>query len=47
MFKRILTYSILTLIALGGFFGNIVTQKDSSTDSVVSMSYEANTTYAA
>jgi hypothetical protein len=47
MFKRILTYSILTLIALGGFFGNIVTQKDSNTNSVVSMSYETSATYAA
>jgi hypothetical protein len=47
MFKRILTYSILTLIALGGFFGNIVTQKDSNTNSVISMSYETSATYAA
>lgn len=47
MFKRILTYSILTLIALGGFFGNIVTQKDTNTNSVISMSYEANSIYAA
>lgn len=47
MFKRILTYSILTLIALGGFFGNIVTQKGINTDSVISMSYETSATYAA
>lgn len=47
MFKRILTYSILTLIALGGFFGNIHTSQDIHIKGMISISFEWNTTYAA
>ncbi len=47
MFKRILTYSLLSLVALSGFFGNIHIEMIWSNDKIVSISYTEQHTYAA
>jgi hypothetical protein len=49
MFKRIITYSILTFVTLFGFFGNInldIVQNNGDIHGVT-LSYEGNTAYAA
>ncbi len=44
MFKRFLTYSILSLIALGGFFGNV--DITNNLENHITFSIKSNTTYA-
>ena len=47
MFKRILTYSILSLIALGGFFGNIdINTQTNENITSIAINYESNEVYA-
>jgi hypothetical protein len=47
MFKSILTYSILTLIALGGFFGNVHIDTLDNQISNITISYKWTAIYAA
>lgn len=41
------SYSLLALIAMGGFFGSVHIETDNQSYSIVSVSYERNETYAA
>ncbi len=47
MFKGIVTYSLLSLVALGGFFGNVHIETANQSYSIVSVSYDGNGIYAA
>ena len=45
--KRLLTYSILSVTMVAGFFGSIHIERDHHNDKIVSVSYEGNGVYAA
>jgi hypothetical protein len=45
LIRRLLTYSLLSLVALGGFFGSVHIETDHQNNRVVSISYEGNGTY--
>lgn len=44
--KRLLTYSILSLVALGGFLGSVHIEIEKSGTQIVLISYERNGAYA-
>jgi hypothetical protein len=46
LIRRLLTYSLLSLIALGGFFGNLQIDIGTQTESHIAISYEGNGVYA-
>ena len=46
MFHRLLTYSVLSLVALGGFFGSVHIETANQGYSIVSVSYEGNGVFA-
>lgn len=47
LIRRLLTYSLLSLVALGGFFGNVHIENKKSGVEIASISYERNGVYAA
>jgi hypothetical protein len=47
LIRRLLTYSVLSLVALGGFFGSVHFETANEGDNIVSVSYEKNGAYAA
>ena len=44
--SRLLTYSVLSLVALGGFFGSVHIETANQDNQIVSISYEGNGVYA-
>ena len=46
LIRRLLTYSLLSLVALGGFFGSVHIETANQGHSIVSVSYEGNGVYA-
>ena len=46
LIRRLLTYSVLSLVALGGFFGSVHIETESQGYDIVSVSYEGNGVYA-
>lgn len=46
LIRRLLTYSILSLVALGGFFGSVHIETANQGNNIISVSYEGNGVYA-
>jgi hypothetical protein len=46
LIRRLLTYSLLSLVALGGFLGSVHIETGNHGYNIVSVSYEGNGVYA-